>query len=173
MKNAIWANKSLMILVSILIVGFILVLPLMLLWAESLNGFSSSSDEQMIMLLVGVGCIISAIMIIFVFAPNAYSRIVFSEKKLEIISPFKKKIVKDYEQFKYIYKAYYLSYRVPNYFIVLSEKSLDSHLLSSINKIDTSAEIIKIIYNKGNYDCLINFLPENFVLILKENFEKF
>ena len=94
-----------------------------------------------------------------VFICTVSDRIFFEEDGIVYKKLFGKSTYISYRELAYIERAYYRSYWVRYYYLVLSNRHLTSFELTHINRVTSNPPTIKIQYNKKTMAFLAEVLP--------------
>ena len=124
--------------------------------------YADGFNENMIVLVIFILMSVALMVLIYV---GVGASMLFTDMGIEYKQPFKKKTMKSYDYYPYIYRASYyhgsligIGYR-PNY-IVFSQRRLSSNELKNINQVAISDKVIKIKYSKNVYNKLMHVLPK-------------
>lgn len=107
--------------------------------------------------------------------PRWLVTITFGEEGIEYCAAFKKKTVKPYSSYPYVYRAWYrhggmLPIGYDAVYIVISQGKLSSEELQHINQVGISDAVIKIRYSKNVYETLQEILPDKHRYRLENSF---
>ena len=84
------------------------------------------------------------ILSIILAAPRCYTFYYLDGKNVKIITPFKKSVTRQLCEYKYIYLGYYSQWGIPHYHVIYSTYRVQKSLLSQVNQIPSSQNILKI-----------------------------
>ena len=87
------------------------------------------------------------------------AHMVFTKDGIEYRQIFRKTEVHTYKEYPYVNKAFYPYYGIPVYYMVLSNRRLRDAELCQINNVRVGPGMIKIRYNKKNYERLLSIVP--------------
>ncbi len=99
------------------------------------------------------------------------AHMVFTEEGIEFRQIFKKTEFHSYREYAYVEKAYYPYYGMPMWYMVLSNRRLRNEERCQINAVSVSPSMIKIRYNKKNYEAVLSIVPSRIALSLKAQFK--
>ena len=167
-KVTIYYNKTLFI--GVIIVCFCCIMP----WAVFLflytDGFKKIVlDDTFFMFTVFLLLSLSTLIIFLYTGCNAH--MVFTKDGIEYRQIFRKTEVHTYKEYPYVSKAFYPYYGLPMYYMVLSNRRLRDAELCQINNVRVGPEMIKIRYNKKNYERLLSIVPSRIALSLQAQFK--
>ena len=167
-KVTIYYNKTLFI--GVIIVCFCCIAP----WAAFLflytDGFKKIVlDDTFFMFTVFLLLSLSTLIIFLYTGCNAH--MVFTKDGIEYRQIFRKTEVHTYKEYPYVNKAFYPYYGLPMYYMVLSNRRLRDAELCQINNVRVGPGMIKIRYNKKNYERLLNIVPSRIALSLQAQFK--
>ena len=167
-KVTIYYNKTLFI--GVIIVCFCCIMP----WAVFLflytDGFKKIVlDDTFFMFTVFLLLSLSTLIIFLYTGCNAH--MVFTKDGIEYRQIFRKTEVHTYKEYPYVNKAFYPYYGLPMYYMVLSNRRLRDAELCQINNVRVGPGMIKIRYNKKNYERLLSIVPSRIALSLQAQFK--
>ena len=167
-KVTIYYNKTLFI--GVMIVCFCCITP----WAVFLflltDGFKKIVlDDTFFMFTVFLLLSLSTLIIFLYTGCNAH--MVFTKDGVEYRQAFRKTEVHTYKEYPYVNKAFYPYYGLPMYYMVLSNRRLRDAELCQINNVRVGPGMIKIRYNKKNYERLLSIVPSRIALSLQAQFK--
>ena len=167
-KVTIYYNKTLFI--GVIIVCFCGITP----WAAFLflytDGFKKIVlDDTFFMFTVFLLLSLSTLIIFLYTGCNAH--MVFTKDGIEYRQIFRKTEVHTYKEYPYVNKAFYPYYGLPMYYMVLSNRRLRDAELCQINNVRVGPGMIKIRYNKKNYERLLSIVPSRIALSLQAQFK--
>ena len=167
-KVTIYYNKTLFI--GVIIVCFCCIAP----WAAFLflytDGFKKIVlDDTFFMFTVFLLLSLSTLIIFLYTGCNAH--MVFTKDGIEYRQIFRKTEVHTYKEYPYVNKAFYPYYGIPVYYMVLSNRRLRDAELCQINNVRVGPGMIKIRYNKKNYERLLSIVPSRIALSLQAQFK--
>ena len=167
-KVTIYYNKTLFI--GVIIVCFCCIMP----WAVFLflytDGFKKIVlDDTFFMFTVFLLLSLSTLIIFLYTGCNAH--MVFTKDGIEYRQIFRKTEVHTYKEYPYVSKAFYPYYGLPMYYMVLSNRRLRDAELCQINNVRVGPGMIKIRYNKKNYERLLSIAPSRIALSLQAQFK--
>ena len=167
-KVTIYYNKTLFI--GVIIVCFCCIMP----WAVFLflytDGFKKIVlDDTFFMFTVFLLLSLSTLIIFLYTGCNAH--MVFTKDGIEYRQIFRKTEVHTYKEYPYVSKAFYPYYGLPMYYMVLSNRRLRDAELCQINNLRVGPGMIKIRYNKKNYERLLSIVPSRIALSLQAQFK--
>ena len=99
------------------------------------------------------------------------AHMVFTKDGVEYRQAFRKTEVHTYKEYPYVNKAFYPYYGLPMYYMVLSNRRLRDAELCQINNVRVGPGMIKIRYNKKNYERLLSIVPSRIALSLQAQFK--
>ena len=99
------------------------------------------------------------------------AHMVFTKDGIEYRQIFRKTEVHTYKEYPYVNKALYPYYGLPMYYMVLSNRRLRDAELCQINNVRVGPGMIKIRYNKKNYERLLSIVPSRIALSLQAQFK--
>lgn len=147
---------------SILSVFFIVAVTAGVTWV---NVFVENQKD-----VIGIRIVMSSlyvvIIIIMVFlSPQAFSRVIFTEKGILFKGLFRKGILYPYKKYRYVYLGQYFHGNMFGQgavvkFIIFSQLNIATKYLYEANIIENSADIIKIRYSRKRYERIYTVVPE-------------
>ena len=167
-KVTIYYNKTLFI--GVMIACFCCIVP----WAVIL--FLQTDCFRKIVLNQGViinSCLLLlslSTLIIFLYT-GCNAHMVFTKDGIEYRQIFRKTEVHTYKEYPYVNKAFYPYYGIPVYYMVLSNRRLRDAEICQINNVRVGPGMIKIRYNKKNYERLLSIVPSRIALSLQAQFK--
>lgn len=167
-KVTIYYNKTLFIS-AILICVILITMPLsIMVWLT--NGFRELGNRTgffstLFFLLAGLA------MPIYFLYNGVNAHMVFTKDGVEYRQIFRKTEVHTYKEYPYVNKAFYPYYGLPMYYMVLSNRRLRDAELCQINNVRVGPGMIKIRYNKKNYERLLSIVPSRIALSLQAQFK--
>ena len=99
------------------------------------------------------------------------AHMIFRKDGVEFRQAFRKTEVHTYKEYPYVNKAFYPYYGLPMYYMVLSNRRLRDAELCQINNVRVGPGMIKIRYNKKNYERLLSIVPSRIALSLQAQFK--
>lgn len=149
-KRIIFLNPTLMITGTLYVLGCLLLCTLMIWGVE--KGYIPVANNgevgvQLIWGILGLGMVISGVLA----SKKWYAMCYIMGDKVKIIIPFKKSVTRQLCEYKHIYLASYLNRGIYYYYIVYSTVIIHKSLLSKINEIPISADILKIRISRNEY----------------------
>ena len=115
--------------------------------------------------------LLSFSMLIIAFYTGCNAHMVFTKDGVEYRQIFRKTEVHTYKEYPYVNKAFYPYYGIPVYYMVLSNRRLRDAELCQINNVRVGPGMIKIRYNKKNYERLLSIVPSRIALSLQAQFK--
>ena len=110
-------------------------------------------------------------MLIIAFYTGCNAHMIFTKDVIEYRQAFRKTEVHTYKEYPYVSKAFYPYYGIPVYYMVLSNRRLRDAELCQINNVRVGPGMIKIRYNKKNYERLLSIVPSRIALSLQAQFK--
>ena len=115
--------------------------------------------------------LLSFSMLIIAFYTGCNAHMIFTKDVIEYRQAFRKTEVHTYKEYPYVSKAFYPYYGIPVYYMVLSNRRLRDAELCQINNVRVGPGMIKIRYNKKNYERLLSIVPSRIALSLQAQFK--
>ena len=154
-----------------LIVGDVLTIALSIFWITIfVMVVTSIKDDLFPWFLTGFFSVASVSCFFMVGLTGADAHMVFSERGIEYRRRYKKSEFHSYSEYAYVYKTFYMYYGMPMYYIVLSNR-LRNEEICQINSVKTSPMLIRIRYNKKNYESILSMVPSRIALSLQAQFK--
>ncbi len=165
----IYFNKKLFVSGMILIAIFLgSWFALLYVATDAFTVWLTRGDDILFFLLqLAVSCIVS--FLILYTGCNAH--MIFTEDGIEYRQAFKKTELHSYREYFYVNKAFYMYYGMPMYYMVLSNRRLRNEEICQINNVRISATMLKIRYNKKNYEAVLRMVPSRIALSLQAQFK--
>ena len=167
-KVTIYYNKTLFI--GVMIVSFCCITP----WAVFLflltDGFRKIVLNDTFFMFAAFLLLSFTMLILFLYT-GCNAHMVFTKDGIEYRQIFRKTEVHTYKEYPYVNKAFYPYYGLPMYYMVLSNRRLRDAELCQINNVRVGPEMIKIRYNKKNYERLLSIVPSRIALSLQAQFK--
>lgn len=95
------------------------------------------------------------------------TKIKISEKDIKIHNVFEKTKTLDFSIHKKVFYGYMVVRGIPEWFIIISNRTLSRYELENLNKIKQTDDYIKIKYSKKRREQLMEILPQNMAVQLK------
>lgn len=142
------------------------------LWLLSFatNGFT----ERLIGRDIAFFSILGALMLIVAFTmlyTGCNAHMIFTLDGIEFRQAFRKTEFHSYREYAYVEKAFYMYYGMPMYYMVLGNRRLRNEEVCQINNVRPSSMLIKIRYNKKNYEAVLSIVPSRIALSLQAQFK--
>ena len=167
-KVTVYFNKTFFI--SGMIWSLCCILPWIVFLYFQTDGFREVIlDEGFFILAVFLLLACSLPIILLYTGCNAH--MVFTKDGVEYRQAFRKTEVHTYKEYPYVNKAFYPYYGLPMYYMVLSNRRLRDAELCQINNVRVGPGMIKIRYNKKNYERLLSIGPSRIALSLQAQFK--
>ena len=167
-KVTIYFNKKLFI--GSIIESFCCIAP----WAAFLflftDGFKKIVLDDTFFMFTAFLLLTLSIPIISLYS-GCNAHMVFTNEGIEYRQAFRKTEVHTYKEYPYVNKAFYPYYGIPVYYMVLSNRRLRDAELCQINNVRVGPGMIKIRYNKKNYERLLSIVPSRIALSLQAQFK--
>ncbi len=96
-----------------------------------------------------------------------FSRLYISSDGIAVKEIFKKKKYMDYSTHNRVFYGYMVVRGIPEWFIIISNRTFSRYELENLNKIKQTDDYIKIKYSKKRREQLIEILPQNMAVQLK------
>ena len=165
---SIYFNKKLFI--STMIVSALLIVIHVIFMTGFTNGFRELVNEGAFLFFLFFFPFLLLFPVYFLYnGVNAH--MVFTKDGVEYRQAFRKTEVHTYKEYPYVNKAFYLHSGFPAYYMVLSNRRLRDSELCQINNVRVGPEMIKIRYNKKNYERLLSIVPSRIALSLQAQFK--
>lgn len=165
----IYFNKKLFISGMILIAIFFgSWLVLLFVATDAFTAWSIRGEDILFFVLqLAVAFLVSFIMLY----TGCNAHMIFTPSGVEYRQAFKKTELHSYREYFYVNKAFYMYYGMPMYYMVLSNRRLRNEEICQINNVRVSATMLKIRYNKKNYEALLSIVPSRIALSLQAQFK--
>ena len=167
-KVTIYFNKTLFI--SYIIICTYCIVPWCVFLYFQTNGFREMVIDEGFY-TIAVFLLLSFSMPIIAICSGCNAHMVFTKDGVEYRQLFRKTEVHAYTEYAYVNKAFYLYYDIPVYYMVLSNRRLRDAELCQINNVRVGPGMIKIRYNKKNYERLLSIVPSRIALSLQAQFK--
>lgn len=99
------------------------------------------------------------------------ARMLFCKEGVEFRQAFRKREFHPWKEYYHVTSAGYLYCGFPVWYIVLSNRRLRNYETCQINDVPISPLLLKIRYNKKNYETLLAILPRNLANSLRVEFK--
>ena len=167
-KVVIYYNKTLFI--STMVWCAILISAYSAMLFSCTNGFREFLNKDVFFILLFFFFIVLSFPILFLYT-GCNAHMVFTRDGVEFRQIFRKKEVHTYKEYAYVNKALYMNWGFPVYYMVLSNRRLRDAELCQINNVRVGPGMIKIRYNKKNYERLLSIVPSRIALSLQAQFK--
>ena len=167
-RVVIYYNKTLFI--SAIILSVILIVPTFSIMAWVTNGFRELVTKEGFFVALVALLLALSVPIAFLYS-GCNAHMVFTKNGIEYRQAFRKTEVHTYKEYPYVNKAFYPYYGLPMYYMVLSNRRLRDAELCQINNVRVGPGMIKIRYNKKNYERLLSIVPSRIALSLQAHFK--
>lgn len=117
------------------------------------------------------GFVLVTIILIILLYTGCNAHMVFTKDGIEFRQAFKKTEFHSYREYAYVEKAFYMYYGMPMYYMVLGNRRLRNEEVCQINNVRPSSMLIKIRYNKKNYEAVLSIVPSRIALSLQAQFK--
>ena len=169
-KESVVIYYNLTLFVSAIIYIAVCIGAILVLLCVATQNFTEQLAKNDIPFFIIVFALV-AIMLIILLYTGCNAHMVFTKDGIEFRQMFKKTEFHTYREYAYVEKAFYMYYSMPMYYMVLSNRCLRSGEICQINNVRVSSSLIKIRYNKKNYEALLSILPSRIALSLQAQFK--
>ena len=167
-KVTIYYNKTLFI--STMFVSALLIVIDVIFMIGFTNGFQELVNKGAFLFFLFFFPFLLLFPVYFLYnGVNAH--MVFTKDSVEYRQAFRKPEVHAYTEYAYVNKAFYLHSGFPAYYMVLSSRRLRKDEVWQINNVRVGPGMIKIRYNKKNYERLLSIVPSRIALSLQAQFK--
>lgn len=164
----IYFNKKLF--VSGMIACALCIVPDIVIMFLTTNGFTEWINKALFFVFLFMFPMVLSMPFIMLYT-GCNAHMIFTPSGVEYRQAFKKTELHSYREYFYVNKAFYMYYGMPMYYMVLSNRRLRNEEICQINNVRVSATMLKIRYNKKNYEALLSIVPSRIALSLQAQFK--